>query len=71
MATKNIALSRAIEHAGNISALARLLDVDRQVIQHWVRAGRVPAERVVALEAATGGLVRREDLRPDLFRPSI
>ncbi len=33
-------------------------------------AGRVPAERVLAIEAATHGKVTRYDLRPDVFGPA-
>lgn len=43
------------------------LGVTPQVISHWTSGKRqVPAERCPQIEAATGGLVRCEDLRPDV-----
>ncbi len=32
----------------------------------WKKRGRVPAEHCPAIERATGGAVRCEDLRPDI-----
>ena len=40
--------------------------VMRQHVEHWIKAGRVPAERCPQIEQATDGLVRCEDLRPDV-----
>ena len=59
-------LEQAVKAAGNKNRLAKLLGVSRQAIQKW-SAGKPPAERVLAIEAATG--VRREILRPDLYPP--
>lgn len=56
-------LKLAIEAAGGLRALARLLGITYQAIQQWER---VPAERVVEIERLTG--VPRERLRPDLYR---
>jgi DNA-binding transcriptional regulator YdaS (Cro superfamily) len=44
-------------------ALARELGINYQAIQSWKR---IPAERVLAIEAITG--IPREQLRPDLYR---
>ncbi len=49
-----------------ISELARQIGISRQAIHLWQRAGQIPAEYVVAIEAATG--IPREMLRPDLYR---
>lgn len=66
----------AIQHVcdlvGGQSALARLLSTDTdqltpQAIQYWCRKGRVPAERVLAIEAVVEGQVSRYELRPDLY----
>ena len=47
--------------------LARELGVPAVLISQWSRGvRRVPAERCVQLEEATGGAVRCEDLRPDV-----
>lgn len=45
------------------SALAPKIGLTPQAVSLW---RRVPAERVVAVEAATG--IPRERLRPDLYR---
>lgn len=62
------ALTRAIEIVGGQTQLARLLGVKQANVWHWLkRAEHVPAEYVLAIEKATGGQVRRRDLRPDLY----
>ena len=61
------AIHRAVEQAGGQQALAQKLGVRYQAVQKWLRAKRVPAERVLAIEEATGGLVSRHELRPDLY----
>lgn len=48
--------------------LARLIGVKHPTIHSWIRAGRIPAERVLAVEAATG--ISRYELRPDVFGPA-
>ncbi len=58
------ALERAITEAGGVAALARAINVTSQAISQW---DRVPAERVLAVEGATGGKVTRHDLRPDIY----
>jgi DNA-binding transcriptional regulator YdaS (Cro superfamily) len=56
------ALAEAKQKAGSGHALARLLRLTPSAINQWKR---VPAERVLAVEAATG--VSRSRLRPDLY----
>jgi DNA-binding transcriptional regulator YdaS (Cro superfamily) len=47
--------------------LARAIGVSPVVVSLWNTGARqVPAERCPDIEAATGGLVRCEDLRPDV-----
>ena len=47
--------------------LARKLGVTAGAVSQWVNGfASVPAERCPAIEHATGGLVRCEDLRPDV-----
>lgn len=58
------ALARAIKRAGGHTALAARLGISAQAVWKWCR---VPAERVLAVEAATNGEVTRHDLRPDLY----
>ena len=55
-------LSEAIRAAGGVSELARQIGISQPSVSNWIR---VPAERVVSVEAATG--VDRAVLRPDLY----
>ena len=55
-------LNRAIDAAGGVVQLAHKIGITQPSISNW---NRVPAERVIAVEAATG--VSREQLRPDLY----
>lgn len=58
-------IERAVQAAGGQQALAEKCGVKYQAIQKWLRTKRVPAERVLAVEAATG--VSRHELRPDIY----
>ena len=58
-------LNRAIDAAGGVVQLARKIGIAQPSISNW---NRVPAERVIAVEAATG--VSRQQLRPDLYSES-
>jgi len=55
-------LSEAIRAAGGVSELARQIGISQPSVSNWIR---VPAERVVSVETATG--VDRVSLRPDLY----
>lgn len=55
-------LSQAIRVAGGVSELARRIGISQPSVSNW---DRVPAERVLDVEAATG--VERMVLRPDLY----
>jgi DNA-binding transcriptional regulator YdaS (Cro superfamily) len=52
------------ERVGSQTKLAYLLGVTPQAVSLW-RRKKIPAERVVGIEAATG--VSRKVLRPDLY----
>ena len=60
------ALIQAIEIAGGQSALARAIGGSAQTVNNWIRRASVPAEHCHAIERATNGAVRCEDLRPDV-----
>ncbi|MCG1042526.1 helix-turn-helix domain-containing protein [Mycetohabitans sp. B8] len=60
-------IQRAAQLAGGQSALARKLGCTPQSISKMCATGRVPAERVLAIEAAVKGAVTRHELRPDLY----
>jgi TorA maturation chaperone TorD len=55
-------LKEAIGAVGGVSELARRIGISQPSVSNWLR---VPAERVLAIEAATG--VARTVLRPDLY----
>ena len=55
-------LTEAIRAAGGVSGLARQIGISQPSVSNWLR---IPAERVIAVEAATG--IGRAVLRPDLY----
>lgn len=55
-------LDEAIRAAGGITELARRIGISQPSVSNWER---VPAERVLSVEAVTG--VARSILRPDLY----
>src|SRR5262245_39450257 len=59
---RDAGLDEAIRAAGGVGALARKIGISQPSVSNWAR---VPAERVLAVEAATG--VDRSILRPDLY----
>lgn len=62
------AIERAVKNVGGQRAMARLLGCTQQAVGNWIAKGRLPAERVVAVEVVSG--VPRHQLRPDLFAPA-
>lgn len=61
------ALQRALEACGgNQSELARRCNVKQPHVWKWIKAGRVPTERVHAVAKASEGKVLPHELRPDL-----
>jgi TorA maturation chaperone TorD len=56
-------LDEAIAAAGGVGALAQKIGIAQPSVSNW---SRVPAERVLTVEAVTG--VSRAVLRPDLYR---
>jgi TorA maturation chaperone TorD len=60
-------LDRAIDAAGGVAQLARKIGISQPSVSNW---NKVPAERVIAVETATG--ISRNQLRPDLYsEPSM
>ncbi len=59
---RDASLNRAIDAAGGGAQLARKIGIAQPSVSNW---NRVPAQRVIAVEAATD--VSREELRPDLY----
>lgn len=62
MARRPHILLYAAHKVGGMAQLADKLGIARQAIYQWKR---IPADRVVAVERATG--IPRHELRPDLF----
>jgi TorA maturation chaperone TorD len=59
---RDMGLDEAIRAAGGVGALARNIGISQPSVSNWTR---VPAERVLSVEAVTG--VDRTVLRPDLY----
>src|SRR5206468_9154462 len=59
---RDVGLDEAIRVAGGVGALARKIGIAQPSVSNWLR---VPAERVLSVETATG--VSRAILRPDLY----
>ena len=59
---RDLGLTEAINAAGGVTELARRIGISQPSVTNW---DRVPADRVVAVEQATG--VARMRLRPDLY----
>src|SRR4029450_13638292 len=59
---RDVVLQEAIRVAGGVGALARKIGISQPSVSNW---SRIPAERVLSVEAATG--VSRAILRPDLY----
>jgi TorA maturation chaperone TorD len=59
---RDAGLERAIDAAGGVAELARKISIAQPSVSNWER---VPAQRVIAVESATG--VSRKVLRPDLY----
>ena len=55
-------LDRAIDAAGGVTELARKINISQPSVSNW---NKVPAQRVIAVESATG--IPRAELRPDLY----
>jgi TorA maturation chaperone TorD/DNA-binding transcriptional regulator YdaS (Cro superfamily) len=62
---RDAGLERAIDAAGGVAELARKIGIAQPSVSNWER---VPAQRVIAVEGATG--VSRKALRPDLYSES-
>jgi TorA maturation chaperone TorD len=62
---RDASLDRAIDVAGGVAQLARKIGIAQPSVSNW---NRVPAARMIAVEAATG--ISRQELRPDLYRES-
>lgn len=51
----------------NVKQVAKGCNVSQQAVYKWLKKG-FPAERAVEIERVTEGAIKREDLRPDIFK---
>ena len=65
------AIEKAIKVCGGKrSHLARRLNVSWQQIRLWLeKKSIITGERAVMIELVTNGEVKRDEIRPDLYRP--
>jgi TorA maturation chaperone TorD/DNA-binding transcriptional regulator YdaS (Cro superfamily) len=61
---RDAGLEQTIKAAGGVASLARAMGIAHPSVSTW---SRIPAERVLAVEALTR--VQRSELRPDLYGP--
>jgi TorA maturation chaperone TorD len=59
---RDAGLEEAIRAAGGVGALAQKIGISQPSVSNW---SRVPADRVISVEAVTG--IARDVLRPDLY----
>lgn len=63
------AIEKAISIIGGTMATARALNIKPPSVSRWLSKGKAPADRCLALQKLTGGVVTVHDLRPDVFGP--
>lgn len=63
-------MQKAIEALGSQMLLAQEIGVSQGTIWDYkVGRRKVPAKRALQIESATNGVVKRWELRPDLWEP--
>lgn len=62
----NTPLDAAIRAMGGVASTVRRLGLNGHATVYQWRKNRVPSDYCPRIEEATGGLVRCEDLRPDV-----
>lgn len=61
-------LQKAIDLLGSQAALARAIGKKQAHIWWWLRRAKaLPPAQAIAIELATGGVVQRSDLCPEIF----
>ncbi|WP_409409185.1 Cro/CI family transcriptional regulator [Acidithiobacillus ferriphilus] len=66
----NDAIKRAIAMFGCQAAMARAVGVNKMTVTHWVKGKPMSVTSAIAIEHATKGVVKREDLLPEIFGPA-
>jgi len=62
----NIIEEVILKSGGTQASLASVLGVSDNAVSKWVKRGLIPIARVIEIETKLG--IKRELLRPDLFR---
>ena len=62
-------IQKAIEVCGSQEKLAARVGVSQVAVSKWLRGGDIDPRRAPLIEEATGGVVSRADLFPDLWPP--
>lgn len=61
------AIKTACSHVGGQSEMAKRLGISPPTVNQWVNGTRkIPVRRCPEIEKVTSGMVRCEDLRPDV-----
>ncbi len=63
----NAALKKAVDFSGGQRALASKCNATQQHVWNWMQSGKVPVDRAILIEIATGGEVTKEELAPEFF----
>ena len=61
---RDAALEHALAVVGGPTRLAEILNITVQAVSGW---GKCPPLQAIAVERATGGVVSKHRLRPDIF----
>lgn len=62
-----IGMKTLLDHFPNAAELARACGVSREAARHWLSGAQQPSlQHIPAIESATDGAVRAEELRPDV-----
>jgi DNA-binding transcriptional regulator YdaS (Cro superfamily) len=67
MTSDNSPIAKAVEAAGGLTSLAKLIGTSKGVVWAWVDRGRCPPQYAKKIEQALDGRVTARDLRPDVF----
>lgn len=67
MNTKDTKFEQLTHLLGSRRKIAAICGVTQQAVYWWSRGHRIAPKHVKLLEAATGGLVTRAELRPDIY----
>lgn len=60
-------VAQAIALGGGPSIVSAAIGISPQAVSLWIKNGKCPAERVIALEKLCASQVTRYQLRPDLY----